>query len=141
MYAAHKAAGGAAYSYLETSLNKICSDAQEANNIFLSVNELHGDGINRCKVFLEELASIDLSSINGKWSNLTILYNIRNCIMHTDGDAEKIRVSDKLIKLAESIADLSFIEKKLVMMTREFVEKSINDIEETLLYLAWRKSR
>src|SRR3989338_9735691 len=104
----------AAYSYLETSLNKICSDLQEANNILLSVTELHGDGINRCKIYLEKLAGIDFSSINGKWSGLTTLNKIRNCIMHADGDAEKVRGSDKFIKLVENSTDLSFIEKKLV---------------------------
>ncbi len=131
----------ASYSYLETSLNKICSDLQQTNNILLSVTDLHGDGINRCKFYLERLAGIDFSSINEKWSGLTTLNKIRNCIMHADGDAERVRGRDKFIRLVETSGDLSFIEKKLVMVTREFVEKSINDIEETLLYLIGRNNR
>ncbi|WP_345873591.1 hypothetical protein [Shewanella algae] len=125
----------AAYSYLESSLTKICVDIQEKNEIRLSVSEINGNGINRCKIYLEKLASIDFEAINGQWSNLQILNKVRNCIMHADGNAEKIRSSANLISNIESNADLSFIEKRLIMMTGKYVENILNDIERTLQYI------
>jgi len=81
----------AAYSYLENSMNKLCADCEGKMSIPLSVNNLSGEGIVRCRTYLEHLASIDFSEINKEWSHLTTLNKLRNCIMHADGDASKIR--------------------------------------------------
>lgn len=125
----------AAYSYLESSLNKLCFDIQNEKNIPLSVNTLRADGINRYKEYLDKYACIDFVKINGIWANLTELNKLRNCIIHADGDTDKIKGNSKLINIIENNSDIFFIEEKLVMVTSEFIDKSFNDIESILIYL------
>jgi hypothetical protein len=124
-----------AYSYLESSMNKLCDDFEEKMSISLSASDLNGNGIARCKMYLERLATINFSKINKEWSHLTTLNKLRNCIIHADGDASKIQRSGKFITLIQNSSDLSFIEKNLVMVSSDFVYKSIDEIENTLLYL------
>lgn len=124
----------AVYAFLESSMNILCTDFEKKMNIPISVSDMRGEGINRFKLYLERLASVDFDKINPQWSNLKTLNKLRNCIMHADGNADKMQGSSKLIGLIDARSDLFFIEKNLVMLSSEFVYKSIEDIKAALLY-------
>ena len=126
----------AIYSYLESSLNKLCNEFKIEKNITLSVSELNGDGIARCRKYLNQLVGIDFTKINHQWSKLADLNRIRNCIIHVDGNAEMIRSSESFIKMIESSKNLGFAEGKLIMVSREFIYQSIDNVESLLIYIA-----
>ncbi|WP_312196695.1 hypothetical protein [Pseudomonas luteola] len=125
----------AAYSFLESSMNKICTMLEKKHGFQVSVGDLSGDGITRCRLYLNKFAKIDFDLISSDWSSLVVLNKIRNCIVHCDGNAELFKNSEGFIKIIESRRDLSFIEKKMVMVSEEFIYKSINSVENTLIYL------
>ena len=118
-----------AYSYLESSMVKICGDLQVLRNISIEVSDINGEGIVRCRTYLEKLCGFDFNPVNSYWARLKTLNRIRNCIMHGNGDAERVRSSTRLIELIDNHDELSFIEDKLVMLSRRYVEESINDVE------------
>lgn len=130
----------ASYSYLESSMLKICTDLEKRRNIAISVSDLQGDGIFRCKKYLNKMAGIDFEEINHQWSDLATLNKLRNCIVHADGDAERVRGSDNFIAQIESSADLFFVEERLLMISSNFVYSSLNNIESVLVYLASRST-
>lgn len=124
----------AAYSFLESSMNILCADFEKKMDISISVSDMSEKGLNRFKLYLKRYASVDFAEINPQWSNLKTLSKLRNCIMHADGNVEKMQGSSKLIVLINAHSDLSFIEKNQVMLSSEFVYKSIKDIKVALLY-------
>jgi hypothetical protein len=126
----------AIYSYLESSLNKLCNEFKIEKNIPLSVDELNGNGIVRCRKYLDQLAGINFTEINPQWSELAVLNKIRNCIIHVDGNAEMIRSSESFIKMIEGSKKLGFAEGKLIMASRDFIFESINNVESVLIYIA-----
>lgn len=125
----------AIYSYLESSLNKLCNEFKIERNIPLSVSELNGDGIARCRKYLDQLVSIDFTKINHQWSKLAELNKIRNCIIHVDGNAEMIRSSESFVQMIESRKNLGFAEGKLIIASREFICQTIDNVESVLIYI------
>lgn len=126
----------AIYSYLESSLNKLCNELKIKKNIQLSVSELNGDGIFRCRKYLHHLVGIDFIKINDQWSKLSELNKIRNCIIHADGNAENVRGSGDFIKMIQKSKNLGFAEGRLIMTSRNFVYQSIDNAEIVLTYIA-----
>lgn len=122
----------AMYSYLESSMNSICSQQEKILKLPISVTDLKGDGIPRCKTYLEKLVLVDFQPINALWSRITTLNKLRNCIIHGAGDAEKMNGTQGLCALIENTDGLSFVEQKLVMMSKDFVLSAMGDIGEFL---------
>jgi hypothetical protein len=125
----------AAYSYLESSMAKICKQKELELKVPISAEDLKGEGITIYKKYLENLCKSDFSSVNSTWSELMLLNKVRNCIMHCSGDAEKMSNSSKFIKIVEATGGLSFAEENLLMVSSEFVINSINSVSKLLVHL------
>ena len=80
------------YSVLESSLVAICDNFAKELNLPVSVADLNGSGIERCKKYLE---SFDLfcftnnSELKSCWDKLAFLNKLRNCFAHAEGDISK----------------------------------------------------
>lgn len=61
------------YSFLENSMNSLCRHLCARHIYPVKLNDLRGEGIVRAKDYLEKLAQVDFSSINGEWSHLMTL--------------------------------------------------------------------
>ncbi|HFG1852670.1 TPA: hypothetical protein ACGF2G_003665, partial [Vibrio cholerae] len=86
------------YSFLEHSMMRICSIYEEKLNIPLSVNELSGNGIHRCQMYLSKFSGFEFSdkSIKRDWDFLKFFNQLRNCLAHEEGylsDKSKIKRS------------------------------------------------
>jgi len=130
----------AAYTYLESSMFKICTQIEYTQKFSISVSDVKGKGIEKCKLYLIKMCGFDFMEINPLWSRVATLNKIRNCIMHGNGDAEKVHNSSKFIRQIESSKNITFIEQKLIMVSEEFVLASIKDIKELLLFLVKHKA-
>lgn len=128
------------YAYLETVMSSICCEVERRLNLLVGVSDLNGDGIQRCKVYLEKLGKFDFDLINPLWSRLTMLNKVRNCIMHANGDAAKVKSSGKFIKTIKASEGLSFAERTLIMVSKEFVLGAIKDVEELSTHLIGKLS-
>lgn len=125
----------AAYSYLESSMAKICQQKKLDLQLPISAEELKGEGVFIYRRYLESFCKFDFASINGTWSELMILNKIRNCIIHCSGDAGKMNNSAQFISIIEATKGLSFIEENLIVVSPEFVLKSIKNVGVLLLNL------
>ncbi|MDO6524342.1 hypothetical protein Q4519_01480 [Motilimonas sp. 1_MG-2023] len=80
------------YSILESSLVTICDNFARELNLPVSVEDLNGSGIERCKKYLE---SFDLfcftanRELKKSWDKLSFLNKLRNCFAHAEGDISK----------------------------------------------------
>lgn len=125
----------AAYSYLESSMAKICQQKKLDLQLPISAEDLKGEGIIIYRKYLESFCKSDFVSVNGAWSELMLLNKVRNCIMHCSGDAEKMSNSEKFITIVEATKGLSFVEENLITVSSEYVIKSIKNVEKLLLHL------
>ena len=130
----------ATYAYLEIAMNNICHEVERRLNLLVSVSDFKGDGVQRSKAYLEKLAGFDFNIINPVWSRVLLLSKVRNCIMHANGDAAKVKGSDSFIKVIEGSAELSFCESTLIMATKYYVLHAIRDIGELLTHLIGKLS-
>lgn len=124
----------ASYAYLENSMNKLCKAYHKSMGLLLSPSEISGSGIVKFRTYLEKLACVDFKAINTEWSHLKDLGQIRNCIMHAEGDANLIKNRD-LIDLINRDPGLSYIEESLITVEASYILKSIDAIEGLLLHL------
>ncbi|MEI8607918.1 hypothetical protein P4S70_01770 [Enterovibrio sp. Hal110] len=69
------------YSYLENTLNRFCHQKQSQYDLPISVSDLSGNGIIRCKIYLEKFNLVNFSDpvCNGAWSSLINLNKLRKC--------------------------------------------------------------
>ncbi|EOK5707035.1 hypothetical protein ACM6U7_004215 [Vibrio vulnificus] len=80
------------YSVLESSLVAICDNFSKELDLPISVGDLNGSGIERCKKYLE---SFELSCFTSNrelkecWDKLSFLNKLRNCFAHAEGDISK----------------------------------------------------
>jgi hypothetical protein len=125
----------AAYSYLESSIAKICQQKKQDLQLPISAEDLKGAGVIIYRKYLECFCKTDFVSVNGPWAELMLLNKVRNCIMHCSGDAEKMNHSKDFIRIVEATKGLSFIEEKLINVSPEYVKSSIDNVEKLLIHL------
>ena len=108
------------YFLLESSLNQICKNIQEAENYQLTVKDISGAGIQRASIYLRKVCNITIPFETVFWTELQDFNKVRNILVHSDGEVEKsnqeiIRIAstykglniDDFDKLGFSILDIS----------------------------------
>lgn len=117
------------FSYLEAQLNKECRDSQnEDTQIKISLDDIHGAGINRAKTYLIKVLDtsfpFDDDSI---WEQIQWFNKIRNCIVHNEG---KVKEKD-MIKYIENQPNLHcemFFGSNYMILDDGFCENAITVI-------------
>ena len=117
------------YSFLENSLNKLCKYLSKKHSYAITVDDLKGDGIVRAKHYLEKMAQVNFSAINGEWSDLRTLNKIRNCIVHSEG----IIINNESLKnIITQTSGVSLNDGCHILIEREYIDFSINTVEKFL---------
>lgn len=71
------------YSFFENRFVEICKRSRDTLSLRLRLKDLHGQSeIEKCYLFLNKVAEIDLSKVNNEWSRIQDFRKIRNCIVH-----------------------------------------------------------
>jgi hypothetical protein len=127
----------AIYSYLESSLQKICFEVEKNKLCPISVKDLNKDGIERSVLYIEKVTSINPKLPNDTWENIQHLKSVRNCIMHGSGDINLVRDSykKKIENLAVGDKVLTLIDQCLIMVKSEFIIDVLTCIEAYLVEL------
>lgn len=120
------------YSFLENSMNNLCSHLGSRHAYPVKLNDLRGEGIVRAKDYLDKLAKVDFSALNGEWSHLKTLNKIRNCIVHSEGDIKTSKSSSQLENIVAITSGLSLRNERKIKIEREYIDFSINKVEEFL---------
>ena len=79
------------YSVLESNMVAICDRYATQRKLPIKVDDLKGNGILRCKAYLEKFEIVDFNDpeIKNHWEKLPVLNKLRNCIAHAEGDITK----------------------------------------------------
>lgn len=73
------------YGIFENELKRLCQIAGKLNGSNLSPNDLNNKNyIGKCKMYLEKILNIDMSSLEKYWEEILIVQNIRNAIAHNN---------------------------------------------------------
>ncbi|MGO1297769.1 MAG: hypothetical protein ACTMIA_10725 [Vibrio sp.] len=123
------------YSFLESSLMEICNQKKDECQIKISVTQLAGNGVNRCKNYLEIFNIINFNEHNIKkyWDKIPTFNLVRNALAHAEGDIETFN------KLKESTVEgtpgLSIEDGSILMISRQYVIEHIEIVRGFLLEL------
>lgn len=122
------------YSYLENTLNRFCHQKQTQHDLPISVLDLSGNGIIRCRFYLEKFDLVNFSDpvCNGAWSNLINLNKLRNALAHAEGDLENSRHLD--IKKVKKIKGLTLF-GTTVMISKDYVTDTMEEVEKFLVHI------
>jgi hypothetical protein len=119
---------------LERQLIGLCDDIKDRQKLPIRANDLKGDTILRCKIYLQKLAGI--SRVDDQlWVKVEDLSKVRNCIVHALGKIELSNDQRRLQELATnghgiSISGHESPEEGLLIITSEYCQQAINDVLE-----------
>ena len=95
----------ALFSAFETSIDDICEDIKKRNNVSLRRNDLTGGLITSFKKYLNCFSGFTKPN-SDKWNILESIYQVRNIIVHGDGNIKKSKTG--------SMKKIRFLEDKKV---------------------------
>lgn len=72
------------FSFFENELDKLCNLFKEIEKYSLSLNDIHGNGIERSTLFLKKVVGLQLDK-NKLWDEIKLIQKIRNTIVHNNG--------------------------------------------------------
>lgn len=126
----------ASYAYFESSMNKLCHDFKVSMNISKGIKSLKTGRISLLDAYQEyftRYVGVGFEEISRQWGHLIELNTLRNCIIHSDGDANTS--NSQVLNAVKNRDDLSFIEENLIMVSASFIHSSLDNIESVLLHL------
>ena len=122
------------YSYflLESSLDQICKNIQEAENHTLTLKDLSGRGIQRASLYLRKVCKMTIPFDTKNWVELQDFNKIRNLFVHSDGLVEK--TNQDIIKIAAKYKGIEFGDfdnfgVSFLEISKDFTFYSLNCIE------------
>jgi hypothetical protein len=83
-----------AYGMLENLMTKICQGIGELKGHSVTLEDLHGQGIERAKLYLNKVAQVNFPGNSQEWSRIRSLGKLRNKVVHagrTIGSEVKLR--------------------------------------------------
>ncbi len=119
------------YSILESSLNALCKQLKKTNNLSLDLGEIHGEGIERARLYLQKVCHVKFPARTDSWSNIQKLNKIRNCIVHAEGDVERTLSSTKVKNIVKNTKGLSLM-SNYIKVDKKYIEDIIRDIDDFL---------
>lgn len=116
------------YSFLEDVLNNLCLRLYEARALSLQLMDLHGKGIDRARLYLVKVASIDFCSLEGIWEEIKNIQKLRNVIVHRKGKIEQGKNS-----LRKYVSDSSHFEldkDDFISLKKTFLPYFLNQVAD-----------
>jgi hypothetical protein len=77
-----------AYSVFEKNMNYLCRLAEIKTKSNFKLNDLNGQGIQRAKLYLKKVASIDTPFTDQLWHKITKYADLRNVMAHATGELD-----------------------------------------------------
>ncbi len=121
------------YTFLESSLHKMCLYAQRKNGFVVEVSELRGEGIVRAKSYLEIHNVISSDRLNGTWSNLSSFNKVRNCLVHCNGYTDSYKNKNQIISIVNASSYLSLNEDGKLIIEKGYLDFISDEVGKYLL--------
>jgi hypothetical protein len=122
---------------LEQIMKSYCSCLQESLNIKLSLRDLSGSLTDRFYKYCTKLGNMSFSSYIETWSDIKSIYEIRNCIVHSNGNIKDFHNSKTIQIFSDKydllkVSDHNFliidyhVSFKILSVCKEFTEHIYN---------------
>ncbi|HDY7823454.1 TPA: hypothetical protein RQK13_004358 [Vibrio vulnificus] len=125
----------AVYTLLETSLHDLCGHLKRLNDYPVCVTDLRGEGVVRSILYLQKLASLDLTPVNASWSHIQAMNKLRNCIVHCDGNITSYKSRNSIENIASQNSALSLVDDTKLRIERDYIDKTIDEVEKLLNFI------
>jgi hypothetical protein len=90
------------FAMFEDDLNELCARILAEWRLPVSIKTCRGQGVQRAKKWLEDIASVDLASSAAAWMKIKQFGDVRNVLVHAAGFLERgNRQHNRVRKLAE----------------------------------------
>ena len=128
------------YSFLESHLNNECKSSQhEDPTIKISLNDLHGKGIERAKKYLTKVLGTSYQFGNSPvWEEIKQYNTIRNCIIHNNNIIKDNKLKEYVITHKNLESVVIFGDDHLLLGT-EFCFEAISSIGSFLKTLNYHR--
>lgn len=120
------------YSCLEHNLNDFYNICQKIKGTEISVTDLHGDGIHKAKKYLTKLMNVNFGA-SQEWEFIIDLNKVRNCIVHANGNINKMSTTSKLKNIVDNTPGLSLKNSNIIVSSGYL----INGIAEINKFFIW----
>lgn len=131
------------YFLLESSLDQVCKNIQQAEEYTLGLTDIAGNGIFRASVYLKKVCKIKDPFSDNLWSKLVDYNKLRNIFVHSDGLVSR-KIAVDLAKRNEGllIAIVDF-DKIAIRFSKDFTLKALQTIDSFFhtLHESMQKSR
>lgn len=127
------------YSVLEVCLNDLCRYMQRSNNLTLTLEDLKDDGIQRAKTYLTKVCSIEFPADSHEWNEIQKLNLFRNCIIHAQGNVDKVKSTSKLRNTITNTTGVDFKSDRYLSFEKSYIETVIENVKK-LLNLIYEKA-
>ena len=123
------------YDFLENTLMSICAKKQQQMDLKISVSQLNGAGVCRCKACLESYNIFDFSKpeIKQYWDLIQSFNKVRNSLAHTEGNIDNFAKLKK--ETINGTKGLHVEGSGTLMISKEYVIKHIDNVRDFLLAL------
>lgn len=104
---------------IETRLRAACDEISRRKRLQLTEGNLRGSAIDRARLFLSKVASLDVSN-SQLWQQLTDLQKIRDCVVHANGIVADSRDSTHLRQVVGSKVGVSLDPSGALAIDQEY---------------------
>ena len=115
-----------AHTLLETGLNSICHGERRRFQHAVSLVDLAGRGIQRAKTYLEKVCRVSFPSDSADWTRMRILAEVRNVIVHTNGDVRRGNQRERITQMVQSTKGLSLRRDGYIEVHPEFISETLD---------------
>lgn len=112
---------------LEGEINLFCTTFTDYSHT-VKYNELKGNFLDRCKIYLSKIIKLDFDFTTATWSNIIGLYEVRNIIVHHQGVIPENYNRNKIILDFIKKHD-SFCENSKLVITNDACLEAIEMVE------------
>jgi hypothetical protein len=114
-----------AHILLETSLEAICDAEQRRFGYRLRLKDLTGSGVERAKLYLAKVCGVRFPDGTAEWNRMAILSEIRNVIVHADGDVSKARHERSVRNTVRNTGGLSLRHDRYLEVADAFIRHTM----------------
>ena len=117
------------FAVYESAVKEIAGLIQKRQGGQISIDDLKGDLLSRAKKYYRHVLHFELSKSNQHWERLTILFDLRNAIAHTNGRLDRLTK-----KRREKILNIEGVESTMdrVVVNGTFLRETFTMVKDDL---------
>ncbi|MDO8335614.1 MAG: hypothetical protein Q7T74_02410 [Candidatus Saccharibacteria bacterium] len=123
------------HALLETSMNSMCMFLQKKHNIGVGLQDIKGEGIERARLYLSKVCGIKFPETSHEWQELQKLNQVRNCIVHTNGDISLVISPKKLKMIVQNTHGLEIEAERYLIIDNSYLTAAISWLRSLFLEL------